>query len=38
VPDAALDYLQVLADDVYAIGVVPKKLTNCDIVWHHKRG
>jgi sulfonate transport system substrate-binding protein len=38
VPDAALAYQQSLADDFYAIGVLPKKLTISDIVWHPKAG
>jgi sulfonate transport system substrate-binding protein len=36
VPDAAVAYQQGLADDFYALGIVPKKLKISDIVWHPK--
>lgn len=36
VPDAAIAYQQALADDFYALGIVPKKLKISDIVWHPK--
>ncbi|MET0748673.1 MAG: aliphatic sulfonate ABC transporter substrate-binding protein, partial [Rhizobium sp.] len=36
VPDAAQAYQQALADDFYALGIVPKKLKVSDIVWHPK--
>ena len=38
VPDEALVYQQALADDFYAIGVLPKQLTISDIVWHPNAG
>ncbi|QRM55713.1 aliphatic sulfonate ABC transporter substrate-binding protein [Sinorhizobium sp. BG8] len=36
VPEAAVAYQQALADDFFAFGVLPKKLTISDIVWHPK--
>jgi sulfonate transport system substrate-binding protein len=36
VPEAAVTYQQALADDFYALGIVPKKLKVSDIVWHPK--
>ena len=38
VPDEALVYQQALADDFYALGVLPKQLTISDIVWHPNAG
>ena len=36
VTDAAAAYQQALADEFYNLGIVPKKLTTGDIVWHPK--
>ncbi|GAA3096424.1 aliphatic sulfonate ABC transporter substrate-binding protein [Rhizobium viscosum] len=36
VSDAAAAYQQALADEFYNLGIVPKKLTTGDIVWHPK--